>query len=303
MLRWRLVIGTLLVVVLVLLCWLDARSSLPGVWLSPVLLFFGILGTQEILALCEATGLRPVRWTTYAGSVLVLVSPWIPLICKTVSTAGEADRCGFRDAPMLWPSLAFALAIVLIVVGEIRRYEKPGGVVANAAAAAFGVAYVAFLLSFAVQLRLQYGIAALASLILVVKAGDTGAYTVGRLIGRHKLAPKLSPGKTIEGAAGALIFSVAASWAMFHWLVPVAMPGTSHNHPLLFSHAVGTIVYGVLLGAVGMLGDLAESLIKRDSGRKDSSTWLPGLGGVLDIADSILLAAPVAYLLWLAKLV
>ena len=129
--------------------------------------------------------------------------------------------------------------------------------------------------------------------------GDTGAYTVGRLIGRHKMAPLISPGKTIEGALGALAFSCLGSWAAFKWIVPLAM-----KHPELQSHDTWRwIIFGLLVGAAGMLGDLAESLLKRDVGVKDSSTWMPGFGGVLDILDSLLLSAPVAWFCWASGLV
>jgi phosphatidate cytidylyltransferase len=135
--------------------------------------------------------------------------------------------------------------------------------------------------------------------------GDIGAYTVGRLIGRHKMAPLISPGKTIEGAFGALAFSCLGAWLAFQFVVPwtaehsaVAM---QWSHP--WSLWWGWIVFGLLVGAAGMLGDLAESLLKRDVGRKDSSTWLPGFGGVLDILDSLLLSAPVAWACWFFGLV
>jgi len=157
---------------------------------------------------------------------------------------------------------------------------------------------VGVLFSFLIQLRLMWGIGALASLIIVVKMGDTGAYTVGRLIGRRKMAPVLSPGKTIEGAVGALAFACFGAYAAFQWLVPALATGEGHA-----STAWGWLPFGLLVGLTGLFGDLAESLIKRDAGCKDSSRWLPGFGGVLDIFDSILFAAPVAWLCWAMGLV
>jgi phosphatidate cytidylyltransferase len=154
------------------------------------------------------------------------------------------------------------------------------------------------MLSFVVQLRMEWGIGALASLVIVVKMGDTGAYMLGRLFGRHKMAPRISPAKTIEGAIGALVFSCVGSWATFTWLVPLLEPAGSPTRPWWI-----WILFGLLVGTAGMVGDLAESLLKRDAGCKDSSTWLPGLGGVLDMLDSILLAAPVAWLCWASGLV
>ena len=135
-------------------------------------------------------------------------------------------------------------------------------------------------------MRTLWGLAALASWLITVKAGDIGAYTLGRTLGRHKIAPILSPKKTIEGAIGALLFSCLASWATFTWLVPALATGDRPSGP-----SWGWLPFGLLLGGVGMLGDLAESLLKRDVGCKDSSRWLPGFGGVLDILDSLLLTA------------
>ena len=137
----------------------------------------------------------------------------------------------------------------------------------------------------------------MASWIIVVKLGDIGAYSVGRLVGRHKITPLLSPSKTWEGAAGAFLFAIAGSWAVFSYLVPIVTSGLPHGP------SWGWLPFGLLLAAVGMAGDLAESLLKRDAGSKDSSRWLPGLGGVLDILDSLLLTAPLAWFCWSVGLV
>ena len=149
------------------------------------------------------------------------------------------------------------------------------------------------------NVRLVYGIGALLSWIIVVKMGDTGAYAVGRLIGRHKMAPSISPGKTIEGALGALVFACLGSWLTFRWIVPLFAAEGSPAPALWY----GWLLFGVLVGGAGILGDLAESLLKRDVGVKDSSTWMPGFGGVLDILDSLLLSAPVAWFCWAFGLV
>ncbi|MEX0586136.1 MAG: phosphatidate cytidylyltransferase, partial [Pirellulales bacterium] len=144
----------------------------------------------------------------------------------------------------------------------------------------------------------ELGLLPLISLIAVAKACDTGAYTFGRLFGRHKMSPIISPGKTIEGAVGGLLAACAASYAVF-WPYTVAFL-SGHDEPKRFGGAWGWLAFGLLVGAAGMFGDLAESMLKRDAGVKDSSTWLPGLGGVLDILDSLLLSAPIALGWWLA---
>jgi phosphatidate cytidylyltransferase len=178
----------------------------------------------------------------------------------------------------------------------MRRYERPGVVMERLACGMLIVGYIGLLFAFLAKLRLvqggAVGIPALLSLILIVKFGDIGAYTVGRLFGKHKMAPVLSPGKTLEGAAGGLSAACFGGWLSGAWLVPML---TLNDGPIVHWR---WLLYGLIVGLAGMFGDLAESLIKRDVGRKDSSTWMPGFGGILDVVDSIIFAAPVAYWCW-----
>jgi len=297
MLRWRLLLGVLIIGALIGLCWLDHVIPLPGVVLLPVGLLFALLATGEIIQLCESAGLRPARAAVYAGNTLVIVAGWAAALWPC-GVSGQPCTSGELLAATATATLLAAAAAVMLVFGaEMRCYEKPGGVTANAAAGTLAIVYVGLLLSFAVGLRLLWGIGALASLLIVVKMGDVGAYTIGRLVGRHKMAPVLSPGKTIEGAAGALLFGAVSAWAAFRWLVPALGEGSPSGLDF------GWLLFGLAVAGAGMLGDLAESLIKRDVGQKDSSRWMPGFGGILDLLDSILFAAPVAYGFWALGLV
>jgi phosphatidate cytidylyltransferase len=123
--------------------------------------------------------------------------------------------------------------------------------------------------------------------VLVTKITDTGAYTFGRLFGRTKMAPVLSPGKTVEGAVGGIVTACLTSYLFFQFAVPqiIADAKVPWYAPL---------IYGVVVAVAGMVGDLAESLFKRDMG--------PGLGGILDIIDSILVAGPAAFACWVLGL-
>ncbi len=188
--------------------------------------------------------------------------------------------------------LAIAFGVLIAFVGEMLRFKLPGGHLINLSGAVFAIVYIGLLGSFMVMLRIAYGVAAVVSLIVVTKMCDVGAYTVGRLIGRHKMAPSLSPGKTIEGFVGGMSFAILGAWFSTAILFPFAA-----NEPSKTTW-VGVVVYGLAVGCAGALGDLAESLIKRDVMRKDSGTNVPGFGGFLDIFDSLLLAAPVAFGLW-----
>ena len=307
MLRWRLLLGTGLAVLLVGLGWLDhvAAGPAPGIWLVPAVVFFAGMATREFLALLAGAGIRPCAWAVYVGNLLVLASPWGPLLHRWVlGRCGRQGACATAtgDASGDWVLLALAAAVILALVGEMQRYEKPGGATANLGGAVLAIVYVGVLLSFAVRLRLAWGIGALASLLIVAKCGDSGAYFVGRLVGRHKMSPILSPKKTIEGAGGAILFSLAASWATFEWLVP-ATTGALQAGTACGQRGWGWIAFGLAVGIAGIVGDLAESLVKRDTGAKDSGGWLPGLGGVLDLMDSVFLAGPVVYGFWAIGLV
>lgn len=300
MLRWRLLLGTIFIAALVGLCWLDYRAERPGLFLFPLAMLLTWAASGEVLWLLAARDLKPLRWVVYSGNLLIVGSNAIWLF-------GPQSLLGGTDAELAklaWPILALAIATIVAFLGEMRRYEKPGGVIVNLSLAVFSFVYVGVLMSFLVQLRAlggqRAGLVALVALIAVVKLGDIGAYTVGRLIGKHKLAPVLSPGKTVEGAAGAIIFSCLASWLVFHHLMPAVVGSDAVASPRAPSW--GWLAFGVIVGAAGMIGDLAESLFKRDMGRKDSSPWLPGFGGVLDLLDSLLIAAPVAYLCFIVGL-
>jgi phosphatidate cytidylyltransferase len=147
----------------------------------------------------------------------------------------------------------------------------------------FGVLYISWFLSFLIKIRfLEGGMLWIAYLLAVTKAGDIGAYTAGTLFGRHSLIPHISPKKSVEGMIGGLAGSVLVSFLLRKFL------------PLDFI-LVHVLVLGLLIGAVGQIGDLSESLMKRFCKAKDSGGLLPGMGGFLDAVDSIIFTAPIFY--------
>src|SRR5262249_27912003 len=156
--------------------------------------------------------------------------------------------------------------------------------------------YIAVFLSATVQLRwinpAGLGYVPLASLVVATKFGDMGAYFVGRLFGRTKLSPVISPGKTRAGAVGAVCGAAIGAWLWSEWGTPCVASAAP-------PHWAWAIVFGMIMGVAGLVGDLAESLLKRDTGQKDSAPLLPEFGGLLDLVDSVIFAGPVAYLLWM----
>jgi phosphatidate cytidylyltransferase len=293
MLRWRLLLGTAFFALLVGMFWLDHRAATPGLVLYPLAILLSAAAAQEYLGLLAARELKPDKYVVYAGSLAVVAVNAVPVLWTTP-----------RMEPLGWPLAAFGLSLLAAFAVEMWRYEKPGEVMERLALAVLGVAYAGLLLAFIVQMRLlgrdgvlgTLGVPAIASLVIVVKMSDIGAYTVGRLLGRHKMTPVLSPGKTWEGAAGGMAFACLGSWLALGWLTPLMTSGTAVS-------IAAWLLYGIVVGIVGILGDLAESLIKRDVSRKDSSDWMPGFGGVLDMLDSVIFAAPVALVFWKLVLV
>ena len=291
MLKYRLLFGSLLIAFLGGLAWAEVRASVPGTFLIPVAMVIAGLATAELSRMLIARKLRPLSWLAYFGNFAIVIATGLPSL-------GVLPSLG----PLGPPLLAFALSVVLIFVVEVLRYHGPGQVIERIAMQIMALGYVGVLFSFVVQLRLlgpAVGIVALVSLPLVVKLSDIGAYTVGRLCGKHKLIPMVSPGKTWEGFAGGVVAACLGAWLACEVLLPWLVPETVADVSTVSRPGWHWLVYGLLVGITGVLGDLAESLLKREAGVKDSSDWVPGFGGVLDVFDSILLAAPVAYLGWI----
>jgi len=266
----------------------------------PLALTLCVAATYELLGFFRASGITPRASVVRLAVLLPVLAACAPIMTNAYNLDEPLSQLG-------WLAGGLATGLLVALVGEMARYEKPGETIPNLAATSFAILYVGGLLGFLIQLRLlpvagnvsRGGLLALLSMIIVVKMTDIGAYTVGRLFGRHKLAPILSPGKTWEGALGGLAFGVVGAIVALGPLADALQVVRSHNEA---PRLAATIAYGLIVGTAGILGDLAESLLKRDAGVKDSSTWLPGFGGVLDLLDSLLVAAPVAYFCWASGL-
>ena len=232
-----------------------------------------------------------VGFTTFElASALRFAGRNVPRVASTVVALAAMPVAFFFHVEGLWlVLLAGCILITLYRIVELLRPSHRTGtreVLLDIGAGAFVQVYVAFMAGFYVALTgSEHGEWwTLASLVIVVFT-DVGAYASGLAFGRHKMAPVISPGKTWEGFAGSIVVAVAFGAVLA---------------PLMLQQPwwVGAIM-GVLLALVGTAGDLTESLIKRDLGIKDISTWLPGHGGFLDRLDSILPSAVVAYVIYL----
>jgi len=188
----------------------------------------------------------------------------------------------YKPTGGIWEALFFIVVLIALFIIQFTRKENQNAVTLIALTL-FGIFYVGWFFTFLVKIRfLEDGHKLVAYLLLVTKAGDIGAYLVGSRFGKHPLIPRISPKKSIEGALGGLLFSVVfalISKAYLGWM----------SFSVIF-------ISGILIGVFAQVGDLAESLVKRDYEVKDSSLFLPGLGGMLDVIDSILFTAPIFYI-------
>jgi phosphatidate cytidylyltransferase len=177
-----------------------------------------------------------------------------------------------------------SLALLTIMFFHYLRFGT-SSVIANCGVNYFAILYLGVLGYFCVAIRVEYGLWPLLMYVFVVKCTDIGAYTAGKLFGKHKFSPKISPGKTWEGMAGGIAAAILVA-------IGFAVVFDIMNWPM-------AIVFGLCFAFIGQLGDLAESMLKRDAQLKDSANIVPAFGGVLDIIDSPLAAAPFAYLFFM----
>jgi phosphatidate cytidylyltransferase len=255
---------------------LTAFVALPillySVWSSQPYLFFAIaaaailLAVHEMFHIAERAGAPPFRAVGYAA-------------------AAAAVAAGALGRPDLNAVVLTGLTVA-VMLATLARVEDKAHILVSAGATVLTVLYVAVLGSYIVALRAlpEPGRAGelLTLFFAIIMMSDTGAYYAGRSLGRHKLAPRVSPAKTVEGSIGGLVASTLAAVACKYIFFP-SLPVTD------------AVALGALMGVVGQLGDLCESLLKRGSNVKDAASILPGHGGFLDRLDSMLLNAPVLY--------
>ena len=286
----RIATAVVLIPIVVLLV---LRAPIP--LLAAVAAVVALLTIHEFLKLTESYNAQPVRWPTYifVGFFFLLLAANSGQEKPLLSTAIFVYALGFASA--VSPFLFLCIAM--------RGAELNTGYPA-AAASVFSFTYIALPLGMLVQLRQQWaGAFFLLYLLLVVWAGDIFAYFVGKSIGRHLMAPRISPKKTWEGAVASLVASVAVGILLFQYATPLSSAmlraGLIERRDGLFGleqPAMGPILLLTLaLNIAAQLGDMVESLIKRGAGVKDSGAILPGHGGMLDRVDALLFAAPVLW--------
>ena len=267
-------------------------SAVVAAPLAIVMIYLGGLPLAAFLAAVSAGCAWELFRIARGGGLEPLDPIGIPL-------AGAIPLAVYSAAIGLYrPTLGVAALVLLIILAAViwarGTQRHPLGA---AAVTAMGVLYTGGLLSFGFALR-EYpyaigdraGSALVAFPLVLTWVSDIGAFFVGRSVGGRKLIPAVSPGKTVSGALGGLVTTIAASWVYVHYvLTPVSSLAMS---------LAGALVFGAVISVAAQIGDLVESLLKREANVKDSSRLIPGHGGLLDRLDSLLFVLPVAYVLF-----
>ena len=273
------------------------RAPVPLV--AAVTAIVALLTVQEFLKLTESYGVLPLHKPTYGVVVLFFV--------LLMFNAGQQKPLLSTDIFGVAAAFSAAIATFVFLTIAMRRDNLATGYPA-AAASAFGFAYIALPLAMLVQLRQQWaGAFLILYLLLVVWSGDIFAYFVGKAIGRHLMAPRISPKKTWEGAIASLVASMVIGGTLIYYSAQVSTTflqwGLIQRRDGMFGlerpAILPILVLTAALNIAAQLGDLVESLIKRGAGVKDSGAILPGHGGMLDRIDALLFAAPVLWV-WAA---
>lgn len=290
MLRTRLIVGTILAALALSMILIDERYAPYYPFLLATVLLLTTLATLELVALVPVA-FRPHVAVALGGVWLIVISAWAPVFVP----AAFASQLPTLNDPAIWVLSALAASVISAFLVEMATFREPGRSVPRLSMSALTFVYLGVLPAFLAMIRttqphasaeeIRRGTFAITMAVFVPKVCDIGAYFTGRFLGRHKMAPVLSPKKTWEGATGGLLAAVALTIAL------------NRYGSVIVGGLLVEIAFGLIVGVAGMLGDLAESLIKRDCAIKDASQAVPGFGGILDVVDAILFAAPVVY--WL----
>ncbi|MCI0638925.1 MAG: phosphatidate cytidylyltransferase [Gemmataceae bacterium] len=293
MLITRLITGAALIALTAGMLLFDKPPWYP--FLAAFVFVLSMLACRELVSLLGPYR-QPQVFLCYLGVLWMGASNWL---------AHQKVFLEIQFQPWQFILFCYVLVVLAAFLQEMTTYEQSGRSLERIALTQWIVAYLGLLPCFLAQLRwfyasesafevyfsLERSTAALALLIFTAKGCDIGAYTIGRLIGRFKMTPVLSPKKTWEGAVGGLVLACAIAVVLDRWVSVDVAP--------LKQSWLYEIGFGLAIGISSMFGDLAESLIKRDCEQKDASHVVPGFGGVLDVIDSLLFAAPVAYVFFM----
>ena len=255
------VISSLLVIILSLL----VIFFFPNWVFCAVVAWLIGMSLYEFYAMVEKKNIKVYK---YFGTSLGILVPLFTYLEFDMKTEGMVP-------------FSIVLFAIFIFVRQFAKKDN-SNILASTAITIFGILYISWFFSFIIKLKyLPNGANLVLFLLILTEGGDMGAYFIGAKMGKHPLIPRISPRKTIEGTIGGFLLTLVLAI-----LCKPLLPEFSY---------LSLLVAGVLIGVISHIGDLAESLFKRDCGVKDSGSCLPGLGGVLDVIDSLLITTPILY--------
>jgi phosphatidate cytidylyltransferase len=279
----RRLITTVILWTVVLAAMLSGNAFISDGIFILVIFLFALAGLLEFYGLAEKRGLASFKWCGLLGGALLMIGTFLNLTGR-VGTQGSPARVNDFET-------GFIILFVLgLCVRQLASKSSASGITAIAVTL-FGLMYVPWLLNFIQKINFFPGLDGngkyfVLYFILITKFSDMGAYAVGSLIGKHKMIPRISPGKTWEGFGGAIVVSTGASLVFVHFL----------GGKMFGMNWIHAVILGIVLSSTAVVGDLIESLFKREAGVKDSGSFFPGIGGILDLLDSLLFNAPIMYL-------
>ncbi len=261
------------------------RTISDYLFLLSMLLLAGV-GLREFYGLVEKKNFFCFKWCGLLGGLLLMIGTF----------AHFQDHLGISDVPSRVNDFETSFLILFVLGLCVRQFvskSNTGGILAISTTL-FGLMYVPWLLNFIQKINYFPDVRGVdvqgnwyvLYFILVTKFSDVGAYVTGSLIGKHKMIPRVSPGKTWEGFGGAIVISTCVSVGFAH-LAGDRLFGMTWYH---------AAILGVVMSVSAVIGDLIESIFKREAGVKDSGSFFPGIGGILDLLDSLLFNAPLMYL-------
>lgn len=263
----------------------------------PLGLYLVFGSAVECASMVKGSKIGSIAWPALLGCAGIMLAAMIPVFWPAFEPYPEDCLLG----KLGWPLAAMIIALVGCMAWHIPLYEADSNIFARAITAGWVSCYFGGCFAFAIALRMTgdstWGLYLLVGVIVITKWADSGAYFVGRALGRTKLCPKVSPGKTIEGLIGGMVVATLAGWIYFCWC------GSIFFEDRINAGWLGVSVLGVALTLSGVVGDLSESIVKREMGCKDSGKMLPGLGGLWDVTDSLLPSFVVAYLIIVGELI
>ncbi|MEM9410926.1 MAG: phosphatidate cytidylyltransferase [Planctomycetota bacterium] len=263
----------------------------PGIVLAFLAVVVAMIAADEYVHLFKEheSGLESLPHVILSGIAVTICS--LPVCWRNFPIDFSIGLFG-------WSFIALTVAVGMTWLLEINRFSDDGSGTRRIGLSI--LVYVQLLLLFGsfVAHRLLFfdndvGMIAVITLIATVKSSDAAAYFAGKSFGKNKLSPRLSPGKTVEGFLGGFFGAILGTLIVVYLVAPFVFKTD-------LEIGIGWVVlYATAVNVAGVIGDLSESMLKRDAKIKDSSSWLPGLGGVLDVIDSLIFAAPLSYFLWI----